>query len=204
MKIVAATLAAVLAFAGPVLAETLADPPRTAPPESARTEPEAPQKSKAEQLDTLFATLKAEKDEKAAKQAEASILRLWLESGSDTVDLLMGWSIQAMAAKDFSLALDYLDRVTVLRPDYAEGWNKRATVYFMINDYPRSIADIQRTLALEPRHFGALSGLGIILDSFGDKRRAMEAYQKALDADPHLGNVREALEKLTKEVERQI
>jgi Flp pilus assembly protein TadD len=203
MKIFAVTLAAALALAGPAMAETAPDPSRTEPQESATAEPEVAPKSKAEQLDELFAKLKTEKDAEAARQAEAGILKLWLESGSDTVDLLMGWSIEAMAAKDFSLALDYLDRITVLKPDYAEGWNKRATVYFMVEDFGRSLSDIQRTLTLEPRHFGALSGLGIMLDSLGEKQRAMEAYRRALDVDPRLDKVREALEKLTKEVERE-
>ncbi|MEO8666999.1 MAG: hypothetical protein ABI399_00665 [Bauldia sp.] len=204
MRTPAIILVVALSLAGGARAETAPDPSRTAPPDAARTEPEVAPKSRAEQLDDLFARLKAEKDEQAAKEAETGILKLWLESGSDTVDLLMGWSIQAMAGKDYGLALDYLDRITVLKPDYVEGWNKRATVYFMLQDYSRSISDIQKTLVLEPRHFGALSGLGIILDSLGEKRRAMEAYQKALDVDPRLGNVRDALEKLTKETERQI
>jgi tetratricopeptide (TPR) repeat protein len=209
MKTLALFFAAVLALAGVALAETAPDPSRTVPdpprtePDTARTEPEAAPKSKAEQLDELFAKLKTEKDESVAKAAESDILKLWLESGSDTVDLLMGWSIQAMAEKDFSLALDYLDRITVIKPDYAEGWNKRATVYFMLEDYPRSISDIQKVLALEPRHFGALSGLGIIFDSLGQKRRAIEAFEKALDVDPRLDKVREALEKLKKETERE-
>jgi tetratricopeptide (TPR) repeat protein len=140
----------------------------------------------------------------AAKLAETSIIRLWLESGSDTIDLLMGWSMQAMEEKDYPLALDYLDRITIMKPDYAEGWNKRATVYFLLEDYSRSIADIQKALSLEPRHFGALSGLGIIFADLGDNHRAIDAYERALALDPYLANVRDALEKLQKEAERNI
>ena len=116
----------------------------------------------------------------------------------------MGWSIRAMTAKDYPLALDYLDRITTLKPDFAEGWNKRATVYFLLEDYAKSIADIQKTLALEPRHFGALSGLGMILSSLGEKLRAIDAYKQALAVDPHLDKVREAMEALEKETGRDI
>jgi tetratricopeptide (TPR) repeat protein len=203
MRTAALVFAVGLSLAGPVLAGTAGDPSQTGR-QAAPGEAEGPAKSKPEQLDELFARLKSEKDPDAAKRTEASILKLWLQSGSDTVDLLMGWSLQAMADKDYPLALDYLDRITVMKPDYAEGWNKRATVYFLLEDYPHSIADIQKTLALEPRHFGALSGLGIILDSLGEKQRAKEAFQKALDVDPGLDKVREALDKLRKETERQI
>ena len=188
---------AALTFSGSALA---ANTPEAPAPGEAQAAP----KSKAAQLDDLFLKLQTEKDETAAKAAETAILTLWLESGSDTVDLLMGWSMQAMAAKDYGLALDYLDRITVLKPDYVEGWNKRATVYFLLQDYAKSIADIQKTLALEPRHFGALAGFGVILDSLGDKRRAIDAYKKALAADPRLDEVRKALEKLEKETERDI
>jgi tetratricopeptide (TPR) repeat protein len=152
--------------------------------------------SKEERIDSLFATLKSETDKDAAGEVEDAILRLWLESGSDTVDLLMSWTLKAMQAKEYPRALDFLDRVILMAPDYAEGWNKRATVHFLMEDYGKSIADIGRVLELEPRHFGALSGLGMILRSLGDDRRAIAAYRQALDVDPHLDDVREALDEL--------
>jgi len=156
----------------------------------------APVKSKAEQLDDLFQTLKSASSKEAAQAAEDGIWHLWLESGSDTVDLLMTWAMKAMQAKDYATALDFLDRVIIMKPDYAEGWNKRATVYFMMNDYSKSIADIGKTLALEPRHFGALSGLGMIMREIGENKRAIEAYQKALAVDPNLEGVQKALDEL--------
>jgi tetratricopeptide (TPR) repeat protein len=173
----------------PALAETEAVP---RPPEA----PAPVTVSRAEKLDQLFATLKTAADKGAAKEAENAIVRLWLESGSDTVDLLMSWTLKAMEDKDYPLALDFLDRITVMKPDYAEGWNKRATVYYLVEDYSKSIADIAQTLALEPRHFGALSGLGTIMRGIGDNKRAMEAYRQALAFDPHLENVKKALEEL--------
>jgi tetratricopeptide (TPR) repeat protein len=156
----------------------------------------APAKSKTEQLDALFQALKAPSSKEAAKAAEDSIWHLWLQSGSDTIDLLMNWAMKAMEAKDYATALDFLDRVIMMKPDFAEGWNKRATVYFMMDDYSKSIADIGKTLALEPRHFGALSGLGMIMRELGEDKRAIEAYQKALAVDPNLEGVQKALDEL--------
>jgi tetratricopeptide (TPR) repeat protein len=155
-----------------------------------------PVMSKAARIDSLFETLKVETDASAAKETEQAILRLWLESGSDTVDLLMQWSLSAMEKKDYPRALDFLDRIVLLAPDYAEGWNKRATVYFLMDDYGKSITDIGRVLELEPRHFGALSGLGMIMRAIGDDKRAIAAYKAALTVDPHLDNVQEALDEL--------
>ena len=155
-----------------------------------------PAKSKAEQLDALFQTLRTASSKEAATAAENGIWRLWLQSGSDTIDLLMNWAMKAMEAKDYATALDFLDRVVIMKPDFAEAWNKRATVYFLMDDYSKSIADIGKTLALEPRHFGALSGLGMIMREIGDEKRAIEAYQRALAVDPSLDGVQKALDEL--------
>jgi len=152
--------------------------------------------SKTEQIDALFASLKAEADPDAADQIENEILDLWLQSGSDTVDLLMQWTLKAMEEKQYPRALDFLDRIILLEPGYVEGWNKRATVYFLMDDYGNSIADIGKVLELEPRHFGALSGLGIMFQAVGDDERAKAAFKAALDVDPHLDNVREELDQL--------
>ena len=173
-----------------------ADRETEAAPQAEAVEPP----SRAEQLDTLFGTLKSAKEEEAAKSAESDIIRLWLESGSDTVDLLMSWTLSAIEEKNYPLALDYLDRMVVMKPDFPEAWNKRATVHFLADDYSSAIADIERVLMLEPRHFGALSGLGAIMREIGEKERAIEAYRKALEVDPHLDNVKKALGDLEKEM----
>lgn len=157
------------------------------------------EQSKADRLDALFASLRDEVDSDAAGEIEDAILDAWLDSESDTVDLLMDWSLQAMERKQYARALDFLDRVVLMKPDYVEGWNKRATVYFLMDDYGKSIADIGRVLALEPRHFGALSGLGIMFRALGENERAKAAFTEALALDPHLENVREELESLEAE-----
>ena len=150
-------------------------------------------------LDDLLDRL-ARSDEPEGRSLQAEILKRFHRSGSDTIDLLLSWSIDAMQAEDFSRALDLLDQVVVLAPDFAEGWNKRATVHFLTNDYGKSIADIEKTLALQPRHFGALSGLGLILRDIGNEQEAIRALTEALAVNPHMTGTREALEKLEKKI----
>jgi tetratricopeptide (TPR) repeat protein len=161
-----------------------------------QTAPGAVELSRAQQLDALFETLKDAKNEEAANAAENSITALWLDSGSDTVDLLMEWTLAAVKEKNFPLALDYLDRILTLKPDYVEGWNTRATVYFMTEDLGKALADIERVLAIEPRHFGALAGLATILRELGEEKRALEVYRRAIAVDPHLPNVQKAIDDL--------
>lgn len=191
MRIFVAVASAALAFAT-VPAGSAADASA-----SARETVEAVPQSRAEKLDALFETLKTAQNE-ASEAAEAAILKLWLESGSDTVDLLMERTLKAMDEKNYSLALDFLDRIVTLEPDYVEGWNKRATVFYLTDDYGKSISDIERVLSIEPRHFGALAGLGTILRELGDDKRALEAYRQALALDPQMDNVRQAVEELEK------
>lgn len=129
-----------------------------------------------------------------AAAPEARILAAWRRSGSDTADLFLAWADEAAAAQDFSRALDLLDMVVAVQPDFAEGFNRRATIRFLQEDYGASLSDIERVLALEPRHFGALSGLGQILRVLGDDRRARDVYARALAIHPQLTGVREELE----------
>ena len=202
MKIVVAALAASLALTtlpSAWGAEALPQLPDPSAPAAPVAKP-----SRAEQLDMLFADLKSAKDDATAKQSEDAIIALWLQSGSDTVDLLMSWSVQAIASKDYAQALDILDRVVTLKPDYAEGWNKRATVYFLTDKYGQAISDIEHVLVLEPRHFGALVGLGSIFRVMGDDMRAIAAFKQALALDPHLGNARKVLDDLEKKTGQNI
>ncbi len=102
-----------------------------------------------------------------------------------------------MKDKKYPLALDYLDRILTLKPDYVEGWNTRATVYYLREDYGRALADIEETLKLEPRHFGALTGLGTILREVGEDKRALEVYRKVIVLDPHLETVQKQIDELS-------
>lgn len=186
----------------PVFAEDRpgADASRANPPDQA---PQAEHGDHADNLDTLFAALKIAPDEESARAIEARIWTLWTVSGSDTCDLLMSRAKAAADDKDYDLAIKLLNAVIELKPDYAEGWNRRATVYFLKQDYAHSLADIGEVLAREPRHFGALSGLGLILQEIGDDKHALEAYRRALAIDPHLDQAAEAVKTLSEKVEGQ-
>jgi len=107
----------------------------------------------------------------------------------------------AMDAQNSDVALKLLDSVVQLRPDYVEGWNRRATLYYQRNDYTRSLEDIEQVLAREPRHFGALAGLGMIMQDLGDDKRALDAFRRALAVNPHLEKVPELVKTLTEKVE---
>jgi len=152
-------------------------------------------------LNTLFDALKVAPDAQSAKAIEERIWAVWIVSGSDTCNLLMGRARAAADEKDYDLAIKLLNAVVELKPDYIEGWNRRATIYYLKKDYVRSIADIREVLSREPRHFGALSGLGLILQEIGDDKHALEAYRKVLAIDPHQEHVAETVKSLSEKVE---
>jgi len=152
-------------------------------------------------LDFLFDALKAAPDDSSAKAVEERIWALWLASGSDTANLLMTRVTSAVEAKDLDLALKLLDALIDLRPDYVEAWNRRATIYYMKNDYGRALADIRQVLAREPRHFGAMSGLGLIMQEFGDDKRALDVYRRALAVHPHLQRIPDLVKTLSEKIE---
>ena len=152
-------------------------------------------------LDFLFSALKAAPDAAAAKAVEGRIQALWLNSGSDTADLLMSRVQRAMTAKDMDLSLQLLDSIVELKPEYIEGWNRRATLHFLKKDYGASIADLRQVLAREPRHFGALVGLGMILQEIEEEKMALTVLRRALDLHPHLPRIGDMIRTLTEKVE---
>ncbi|MCB1373049.1 MAG: hypothetical protein KDJ78_02510, partial [Rhodobacteraceae bacterium] len=115
----------------------------------------------AEKLDTLFAEL-AQPGRTDWQRIEGEIVRIWSHSGSDAMDLLLERGNAALAAEDYDLALELFSALTDHAPDFAEGWNARATTFYLLDEYALSIADVERVLALEPRHFGALAGLAFM------------------------------------------
>ncbi|WP_291863117.1 tetratricopeptide repeat protein [Bradyrhizobium sp.] len=185
----------------------LAQDARPAPPKNHKKLPEAPSKlpkvsaDKTRGLDFLFGALKAAPDEASAKHVEARIWAVWLQTPSDTAALLMTRAKAAMDAKQVDVALKLLDAVVRLRPDYVEGWNRRATLYYLKNDYVHSLQDIEQVLVREPRHFGALAGLGMIMQDLGDEKRALDAFRKALAVNPHLEKIPELVKTLSEKVE---
>jgi tetratricopeptide (TPR) repeat protein len=200
-----ATLLAATIVLAPVTVS--AQDPRVAPPKGQKKLPEAPAKlpkvgaDKTRGLDFLFGALKAAPDEASAKHVEARIWALWMQTPSDTAALLMMRAKVAMDAQQMDVALKLLDAVVKLRPDYVEGWNRRATLYYLKNDYAHSLEDIEQVLVREPRHFGALAGLGMIMQDIGDEKRALDAFRKALAVNPYLEKVPELVKTLSEKVE---
>jgi len=196
-------LTALLLAAAVATAPTLAL--AQAQPKQSKKPPEAPGKlprvDKTRGLDFLFGALKAAPDEASAKHVEARIWALWMQTPSDTAALLMQRAKTAMDAHQIEVAQKLLDAVVKLRPDYIEGWNRRATLYYLKNDYAHSLEDIEQVLSREPRHFGALAGLGMIMQDIGDEKRALDAFRKALAVNPHLDKVPELVKTLSEKVE---
>lgn len=130
----------------------------------------------------------------------AQINMLWSQSGSATVDLLMQWANKAMLEHRYPSAIDFLNEAIALDPDYAEAWNRRATVYFLQKDYAYAMYDINRTLELEPRHYGALTGMAAILRARGLKEQAMKAYEQALSIYPMMRDAQKNFNDLADEL----
>lgn len=189
MRILQAFLTALL-LSGSIAVPAWADDPVN-PPVAA---------TKEARLDQLFIDLKRERNEKAAERIAGRIWGEWSQSGSASVDLMMQWSQKAIENQKFDVALDFLDQVVTLQPNYAEGWNRRATVHFMMKNFGKSMSDIDHTLQLEPRHFGALSGLAQIMTLTGHKQSALEAWQKVLAIYPMMRSAQDQVATLSEEL----
>ncbi|SEA94189.1 hypothetical protein [Rubrimonas cliftonensis] len=153
-----------------------------------------------ERLDALFTQLRDSEGPKAAGAAHG-IQNLWSQSGSDSMDFLLGRGREALDAEDYDKAVEHFTALVTLDPDFAEGWNMRATAYFLNDELWLSMADIQRTLALEPRHFGALSGMAAIFSRIGAEDAALAAARAALAVNPHLEQARELEKTLAPKVD---
>ncbi len=162
--------------------------------------PKKPEFQLADDLDGLFDQLSRTRDERRGKRVSERIWEIWKSSDSKSIDLLTSWAAAAMQGKRFNQALDLLDQVVVLRPDYAEGFNQRATLHYMMRSFDKSIADIERTLALEPRHFGALAGLASMFEQMGQKERALEAWYRALAVYPAMKSGQSAVIRLEEDL----
>lgn len=152
-------------------------------------------------LGALFERLAAAADAQAAEPVQAQIWSVWSETGDAENARLFASGTAAMERRAFPEAIDAFSALTRRAPDFAEAWNKRATVYYAIGDYRASVEDIKRTLALEPRHFGALSGLGLIYVTIGEPDAAIRSFEAALKIDPYLPGARAHVEMLRGEAE---
>jgi hypothetical protein len=185
---------------GPLVPETPADPHEdlVKPPDEL---PNIPKGERNRNIDFLFGALKVAPDDVSAKAVEDRIWAVWTNAGNETTNLLMGRAKKAADDKEYDLAVRLLSSIIEIKPEYTEAWNRRATVYFLQRDYTNSLADIAKVLTREPRHFGALSGLGLIMQEIGDEKLALDAYRKALEVYPRLKGMEEKVKTLTGKVD---
>ncbi|MEM7620960.1 MAG: tetratricopeptide repeat protein [Pseudomonadota bacterium] len=162
-----------------------------------------PEKTKTYILDKLYSNLKSAKSSKSAGTIAGAIEELWLKSGSDTVDLLMHRAGIALSQNNQTLALELLDTVVVLKPNYTEGWSRRAKIYFAEKAYSKALLDLRRVLALDPQNFRAVHGLAMTLQETGKKKQALNVYRKLLKIHPFMPSAQNAVEELVREVEGQ-
>jgi tetratricopeptide (TPR) repeat protein len=204
--LVAAAALALLAPGASAFAQTVAPPEQ---PHGKAIEPMQPPKNlprpqhgdRTRNLDFLFGALKAAPDDDSAKQVENRIWALWLASGSDTANLLMTRAKAAIDSNNLDLAIELLDAIVKIKPNYVEAWNRRATIHYMRKEFGEALQDIQQVLRLEPRHFGAMSGLGMILQEFGDEKHALDVFRRALEINPHLQKIPDLVKTLSEKVE---
>ena len=147
-------------------------------------------------LDALFERLQETADPADAAALQQRIWQIWIESDDPGSSQLMRRGMTAMASGDHEVALEAFDDLVDLAPDFAEAWNKRATVYYLMGRLDESVSDIQQTLELEPRHFGALSGLALIYDAVDEPEAAIRSLEAALEINPHLHGSRERIHQL--------
>jgi tetratricopeptide (TPR) repeat protein len=162
---------------------------------------QAPRVDRTRNLDFLFGALKVAPDDTTAKAIEERIWTVWSGSRSDTTNVLMTRVKTAVEAKDLDLAVKLLDSIVKIKPDYVEGWNRRATIFYMRKDYGRALNDIREVLKREPRHFGALAGFGLILQDIGDDKQALEVYRRALSVYPRMERIPDLVKTLQEKVE---
>lgn len=158
------------------------------------------QDADAETVERLLERL-ADPEQEGWEQIEDSIRREWSKSGSPAMDLLLERGREALEAEDLEAALDHLTALTDHAPDFAEGWNLRATAYFRAERYGLALQDIQRTLTLNPNHFAAMTGLAIILEQLGMDEDALEIGRRVLELNPHREETRDAVDRLQRAVE---
>jgi len=153
-----------------------------------------------DRLEELFGEL-ADPGNRYWQRTESDILREWSKSGSPAMDMLLKRGQEALEAGDLPAAIEHLTALTDRAPGFAEGWNTRATAYFMAGLYGPAMQDIARVLELEPRHFGALTGLGTILSETGDKEAALKAFRAADTIHPHSPDIDQAVQRLERDLE---
>lgn len=175
-------------------------PPAAAPSDPAPARPRLP-RDKRSQVEGLFAALKVAPDDRSAKMIADRLDQIFGDSGSPSADLLMARAAAAAEAKETDLALQLLDSVIEIEPDYIGALSRRATIFYLRDDYGAALADMREVLAREPRHFAMLYGLALIMRDLGDDKRALQAVRQALAVNPRLDGASELESQLTIKVE---
>lgn len=154
-------------------------------------------------LPALFDQLKSAPDADSATALEAKIWSIWVQSGDREIDGLMAEGEREMGERHYPQALQAFNRIVEKKPDFAEGWNRRATLYYLMGEYQKSLDDIGRTLKLEPRHFGAISGMGLVDIKLERMEDAAKAYERYLAIDPQNRDARDTLEMINDVLKRK-
>ncbi len=160
-------------------------------------------KARDELLSFLYDQLQRADSEQAAERVVSAIEKLWSRTGSDTANILMERAGLAMNARNYNLATQLLTALTDIDPNYAAAWSQLATVHFLQDDYVQAMHQLEHVLAIDPRHFKAIEGLGIILRETGNKKAALKVLRKALKINPYLKSAKQAEEELAREIEGQ-
>ncbi len=190
-------------LAGPAVAQVTGPVPPAAEgaPPAANPTPPSLASERARRLDELYSRLRDASGPQQARALEAQITMVLAQSGSPTADLLMVRAQQAMQQRQADLALSLLDAVIDMYPDYVEAWSRRATLYFARRELGRAMTDIENVLRLEPRHFGAMVGLGMMLQQLGQDKQALAAFKKAMEINPHIERVPQIIQRLSPKVD---
>ena len=153
-----------------------------------------------DRLETLFITLSSSSDKQVIRSTENQIWDIWFAHPNSDVERLMQIGVQRMNANRQSEAMIIFSQLVENFPDYAEAWNRRATLHYILGNYQESIDDIERVLSLEPRHFGALSGLGLVYLQLDQLRKAKEAFEDLIKVHPNSPNARENLRRVNEDL----
>ena len=154
-------------------------------------------------LDELFDILQSSQDQLKLMEVEAEIWNIWYQSGYEEIDNLMAVAATTARSGNLAKAESLYSQVIERLPEFSEGWNRRATIRYYRNDYAGSLEDIEQTLRLEPRHFGAVWGLGMILGWQKDFERAILAFERLLEIKPNAQDARPRIELLKQEMAKE-
>lgn len=156
------------------------------------------------ELNQLFVLLQESEDPVEAAALTQKVWENWYQTNDPDVERLLQLGELSIRRGMLDEAVQFFSEIIEIQPGFSEAWNRRATVYYMMGEYDLSTSDIAATLNLEPRHFGALSGQGMIYAIQNNRDQALQYYEKALEYNPHLSNVKENVEIIKEQIAKEI